>query len=240
MASNTHYDVLGIRHDANADEIKAAYRRLLRRVHSDVGGTDALFQYVHQAYEVLSNEKLRQEYDRSLKGGTPYGAPDGKDSGRRTTEEPPTDSSGDGGRRSTSDQQHTAHEATARTSADPRAVDKRRRTLLAAVAIILLAGVVFYFYRLSTEVNFEIRGASGPGEQIQVHYWDESIPAGVTETATLPFDISFHPSKHQTMRVMAFGPVSGCYITDGFGTQLDSSGGEGEVDCQYIYEANKN
>jgi curved DNA-binding protein CbpA len=241
VSGSTYYEVLGVGRDADTEEVRAAYRRLLRRVHSDVGGTDALFQYVRRAYEVLSDSSSRREYDRSLDEG--QRRDEGSDPGAGADSASGSSSGSSTGRAGRED--HTNKSAppdpSTRVSAE-RAVDRRRRRVLGAVAVVLVLALVFYFYRLSTEVKFEIRGSATAGpQQVSVHYWSDSTgPAGVTTTGTLPFDISFHPSKHETMRVTAYGSVSSCYVTDGFGTQLDSAGGEGEVDCQYIYEANKN
>jgi hypothetical protein len=48
--------VLGVKPDAGADEIKAAYRRLMRKVHPDQGGSDELASRVNRARAVLLGE----------------------------------------------------------------------------------------------------------------------------------------------------------------------------------------
>src|SRR5579859_683073 len=68
-----YYAVLGVRKDANADEIKKAYRRLARELHPDVNpdpATQERFKEITQAYEVLSDPDKRQMYDL---GGDPFG-----------------------------------------------------------------------------------------------------------------------------------------------------------------------
>ncbi len=68
-----HYEVLGVSREASQDEIKKAYRKLARELHPDVNpGEDAQerFKLVTHAYEVLGNEKSRQEYDL---GGSQFG-----------------------------------------------------------------------------------------------------------------------------------------------------------------------
>jgi curved DNA-binding protein CbpA len=65
MAETTLYDILELSPGAASDEIKAAYRQLSTQVHPDRGGSNALFRLVREAFEVLSDEKRRQEYDRS-------------------------------------------------------------------------------------------------------------------------------------------------------------------------------
>lgn len=62
-----YYEVLGVSRDASADEIKAAYRRLARKLHPDVNkATDAAtrFNEVQQAYDTLSDDERRRRYDR--------------------------------------------------------------------------------------------------------------------------------------------------------------------------------
>lgn len=48
--------VLGVTPDASEDEIKAAYRRLMRKVHPDQGGSDELASRVNRARAILLGE----------------------------------------------------------------------------------------------------------------------------------------------------------------------------------------
>jgi molecular chaperone DnaJ len=74
---NDYYSVLGVRRDADADEIKKAYRRLARELHPDVNPdpqTHERFKEVTQAYEVLSDPEKRQMYDLGADPFAPAGA----------------------------------------------------------------------------------------------------------------------------------------------------------------------
>lgn len=68
MAKKDYYNILGIKKDAKADEIKKAYRRLARKYHPDVNPNDKTaeekFKEVQEAYDVLSDEKKRKVFDR--------------------------------------------------------------------------------------------------------------------------------------------------------------------------------
>ena len=62
------YDTLGVKKGASQDEIKKAYRKLARQHHPDANPGDKAaeerFKEVQTAYDVLSDEKKRKEYDR--------------------------------------------------------------------------------------------------------------------------------------------------------------------------------
>lgn len=64
-----YYDVLGVAPDADADQIKRAYRQLARRYHPDISGDDRAmtFREVARAYEVLRNPERRRTYDAVLR-----------------------------------------------------------------------------------------------------------------------------------------------------------------------------
>ena len=62
-----YYEVLGVSKDADAAEIKKAFRRLARTHHPDVNDSpeaEEEFKDIAAAYEVLSDDKRRATYDR--------------------------------------------------------------------------------------------------------------------------------------------------------------------------------
>jgi len=68
MASPSNfYEVLGVKKGASQDEIKKAYRELARKWHPDRNPDDKQaeehFKEIQQAYDVLSDEEKRKEYD---------------------------------------------------------------------------------------------------------------------------------------------------------------------------------
>jgi len=64
----THYDTLGISESASQDEIKKAYRKLANQHHPDKGGDTNRFQQIQSAYETLSNDQSRAQYDAERRG----------------------------------------------------------------------------------------------------------------------------------------------------------------------------
>lgn len=59
-----YYGVLGVDRDASAGDIKAAYRRLSKAHHPDLGGSDdAKMQGINEAFSILGNPQRRQQYD---------------------------------------------------------------------------------------------------------------------------------------------------------------------------------
>src|ERR1700676_5402243 len=80
-----YYKTLGVAKDADADEIRKAYRRLARKHHPDLNPGDKAsedrFKTVQEAYDVLSEPKKKQMYDQygfySENGPAQSGGPGG-------------------------------------------------------------------------------------------------------------------------------------------------------------------
>ena len=63
----THYEVLGVRPDASAETIRAAYREQARLVHPDrPGGAADAMSRLNEAYRTLNDPGRRALYDRRL------------------------------------------------------------------------------------------------------------------------------------------------------------------------------
>lgn len=62
--SKDYYKILGVAKDANADDIKKAFRKLAHEHHPDKGGEAEKFKEINEAYQVLGNNEKRQKYDR--------------------------------------------------------------------------------------------------------------------------------------------------------------------------------
>lgn len=63
-ASPTPYEVLGVDPSAGHDELRRAYRRLLRQTHPDTGGDSVRFVVVQRAWERIGTPEDRAAYDR--------------------------------------------------------------------------------------------------------------------------------------------------------------------------------
>ena len=63
-----YYEVLGVSKDASQQDIKSAYRKLALQYHPDRNPDDAAaeekFKEAAEAYEVLSDDNKKAQYDR--------------------------------------------------------------------------------------------------------------------------------------------------------------------------------
>ncbi|MBN1288052.1 MAG: molecular chaperone DnaJ [Actinobacteria bacterium] len=79
MNGKDYYKLLGVSRDAKKDEIKKAYRKLAQKYHPDRNPNnkeaEEKFKEISQAYEVLSDEDKRKQYDtgRLFTGSGAYG-----------------------------------------------------------------------------------------------------------------------------------------------------------------------
>jgi len=67
-----YYTILGVNKNASNEDIKKAYRKLAHQYHPDKGGDGEKFKQVSEAYQVLSNQEKRAQYDqygRVFEGG---------------------------------------------------------------------------------------------------------------------------------------------------------------------------
>lgn len=68
MAKRDYYEILGVSKDASADEIKKAYRKLAMKYHPDRNPdnkeAEEKFKEAAEAYEILSDQQKRQQYDQ--------------------------------------------------------------------------------------------------------------------------------------------------------------------------------
>jgi DnaJ-class molecular chaperone len=68
MAAQTPYEVLGVKPDTSADEIRKVYRKLAKQFHPDLNPgkpeAEARFKSISAAYDLLSDPEKRARYDR--------------------------------------------------------------------------------------------------------------------------------------------------------------------------------
>lgn len=70
----THYEVLGVKRNASAEDVRRAFRRLVLQHHPDrsrAPGAAERFREITGAYEVLRDPAARADYDRTLESHDP-------------------------------------------------------------------------------------------------------------------------------------------------------------------------
>lgn len=75
--TDAFYNTLGVNKEASQNDIKKAYRKKAMRHHPDKGGDAELFKGITRAYEVLSDPKKREVYDKYGEKGLERGGDGG-------------------------------------------------------------------------------------------------------------------------------------------------------------------
>lgn len=79
--SKDYYKILGVEKSASKDDIKKAFYKLAHKFHPDKkDGDESKFKEVNEAYQILSNEEKRRQYDsygRVFEGGGAQGGAGG-------------------------------------------------------------------------------------------------------------------------------------------------------------------
>ncbi len=74
--SKDYYEILGVDKEASQDEIRKAFRTLAKKYHPDANPGDPLaeakFKEINEAYEVLSDETKRSNYDAYGNANGPF------------------------------------------------------------------------------------------------------------------------------------------------------------------------
>jgi DnaJ-class molecular chaperone len=66
-----YYKILGVTENASQDDIKKAYKKLAMKNHPDRGGDTKKFQEISQAYDTLSDDQKRAQYN-AQRNGNPF------------------------------------------------------------------------------------------------------------------------------------------------------------------------
>lgn len=89
MSKRDYYEVLGVSRQATADDIKKAYRKLARKYHPDTAGDNPdnvkKFHEIQEAYDNLSDQAKRSNYDQFGHAAENMGGFSGGSGGFRNT-----------------------------------------------------------------------------------------------------------------------------------------------------------
>lgn len=95
MAKKDYYEILGINKDASPDDVKKAYKELVKKWHPDLHPDDKAdaeqkFKEIHEAYEILSDPQKRAQYDRFgyVNQSIPQGQSEGNSQGSPFGQDP--------------------------------------------------------------------------------------------------------------------------------------------------------
>ncbi len=76
--SKDYYKILGVEKGSSKDEIKKAFHKLAHRYHPDKsGGDESKFKEVNEAYQILSDDQKRAQYDQFGSAGQQFGGAQG-------------------------------------------------------------------------------------------------------------------------------------------------------------------
>jgi DnaJ-class molecular chaperone len=67
-----YYAILGVSNNSTNIEIKKSYYKLSFKHHPDKGGSEEIFSELTEAYDILMDDNLRQEYDKKSRFGKDY------------------------------------------------------------------------------------------------------------------------------------------------------------------------
>lgn len=84
-----YYDVLGVKRHADIKEVKIAYFKMAKRFHPDFNKTldsKQMFELIAEAYEVLSDEDRRAEYDETGCAAKRHGGRSAQGPARQSTD----------------------------------------------------------------------------------------------------------------------------------------------------------